>query len=237
MNNHTAAQCDLILPLDLATKEAVFETLDKVGNSLNWVKIGLQLFLRYGPSLVDEIAKRDYKIFLDLKLHDIPNTVASAIKSLKGLPVHMLTIHTCGGAEMMKWASDAQQEALPETILLGVTVLTSMNQEALNGVGVESPIEDQVKRLGQLATSNGVQGLVCSPLELGLLRETLGNEPMLVTPGIRPAGSAVNDQKRIMTPAKAAQAGSSYIVVGRPILKADSPQAAIQSIMAELHSV
>lgn len=231
---NTDTKCKLILVLDVETKEEVFAILSSVGDTVEWVKVGLQLFLRYGNELVHAIADKGYHVFLDLKLHDIPNTVASAIKNLKGSPIKMLTIHTSGGAEMMKWASDAQHEALPDTILLGVTVLTSMSQQCLDQVGCKNKIEDQVLQLGSLAMESGIQGLVCSPMELKPLRAALGDKPTLVTPGIRPAGSATHDQKRIMTPAQAAEAGSSYIVVGRPILKADNRREAALGIMAEL---
>ena len=140
-------------------------------------------------------------IFLDLKLHDIPNTIASAIRNIQGMPIKMLTLHTAGGSEMMKRASEAQHEAFPDAILLGVTVLTSMNQASLREIGCEYSLETQVTQLGQLAIDSGIQGLVCSPIELRPLRTLLGRNPVLVTPGIRPTGSASDDQKRIMTPA------------------------------------
>lgn len=237
-NNMTQANhqqpCQLILVLDLATEDEVFAILDRVGPTVQWVKIGLQLYLRYGAPLVEKIARRGYTIFLDLKLHDIPNTVASAIKNLQGMPIKMLTLHTCGGSEMMQRARDAQHEALPDTQLLGVTVLTSMNETSLQEIGCARTVIAQVEHLAQLAIDTGIQGLVCSPMELQLLRKRLGHTPILVTPGIRPAGSAANDQKRIMTPAQAAAAGSSFIVVGRPILAADNQRQAALNIVAEL---
>jgi len=226
--------CTLILVLDLATEDDVFSILDSVGDSIRWVKVGLQLYLRYGSALVEAIASRGYHIFLDLKLHDIPNTVAAAIHNLQGMPIKMLTLHTAGGSEMLRRAREAQQQALPETQLLGVTVLTSMNQASLDEIGCKYAVEQQVTRLAQLAMDAGIQGLVCSPMELLPLRNLLGEHPILVTPGIRPTGSQSDDQKRIMTPAQAAAAGSSYIVVGRPILQASNRRDAALAILEEL---
>jgi orotidine-5'-phosphate decarboxylase len=202
---------------------------------LRWVKIGLQMFTAYGPNYVREVADQGFDIFLDLKLHDIPNTVAKAVESLGPLPIRMLTLHTCGGGEMMRAAVAAQQKTNPDLLLLGVTVLTSMDGPGLNEVGVAAEPAAQVARLGRLAADSGIRGLVCSPLEVSLLRSSLPGHMQLVTPGIRPASEAGgDDQKRIMTPADAARAGSTHIVVGRPILKAADPAAAARAILAEL---
>lgn len=229
--------CDLILALDVPTREQAAPLLRQLRGSLRWVKIGLQMFTAYGPDYVRAVADEGFNVFLDLKLHDIPNTVTKAVESLAPLPIGMLTLHTAGGREMMAMARQAQQQTKPELLLLGVTVLTSMDQIGLNEIGVEGTPENQVGRLGKLASSAGLRGLVCSPLEVGLLRSTLPADVQLVTPGIRPAGEAGgDDQKRIMTPAEAAKAGASYIVVGRPILKAKDPAAAARSILAELNS-
>ncbi len=176
-----------------------------------------------------------FDIFLDLKLHDIPNTVGKAVESLGPLPIKMLTLHTSGGAEMMRFAVAAQQKTTPNLLLLGVTVLTSTDAAGLHEIGIGVSPAEQVARLGKLATDSGLRGLVCSPLEVELLRRALPASTQLVTPGIRPAGDDVGDQKRIMTPAEAARAGSSYIVVGRPILKAADPAAAARAILAELN--
>jgi orotidine-5'-phosphate decarboxylase len=208
--------------------------LDHLGDSLKWVKIGLQLFTAYGPDFVREIADRGYKVFLDLKLHDIPNTVAKAVQSISALPVELLTLHASGGAEMLEWANKARNEHAPDLNLLAVTVLTSMDESQLRSLNVSATPEEQVLHLADITIRSGVQGLVCSSLELEPLRARLGHEPIIVTPGIRPAGAAADEQKRIMTPAAAAAAGSSYIVVGRPILKAEDPAAAAQAIQAEL---
>ena len=226
--------CKLMLALDLPNRESALEMLEKLRGNLEWVKIGLQMYLAYGSDFVREVADMGFKIFLDLKLYDIPNTVASAVKSLKGLPISMLTIHTSGGREMMKFALDAAKETNPDLLLLGVTVLTSFNEDGLAETGVSLPPAKQVEHLAKLAVDCGMKGLVCSPLEIEALRKILPEDVKLVTPGIRPAGSDANEQKRIMTPALASEIGSSYIVVGRPILKAENPAQAARAIIDEL---
>jgi orotidine-5'-phosphate decarboxylase len=223
--------CDLILALDVPTREDAAPILRQLRGHLRWVKLGLQMFTAYGPNYVREVADMGFDIFLDLKLHDIPNTVGKAVESLGPLPIKMLTLHTSGGSEMMRFAAAAQQKTNPDLLLLGVTVLTSTD-----AAGLTASPADQVARLGKLAVDSGLRGLVCSPLEVELLRRTLPASTQLVTPGIRPAGEDVGDQKRIMTPAEAARVGSSYIVVGRPILKAADPAAAARAIRADLGS-
>ena len=227
--------CDLILALDVPTREAAAPVLRQLRGSLRWVKIGLQMFTAYGPDYVRAVADEGFNIFLDLKLHDIPNTVAKAVESLAPLPIGMLTLHTAGGREMMAAASAAQLQTKPDLLLLGVTVLTSMDAVGLAEIGVAAAPDAQVARLGRLAVDAGLRGMVCSPLEVSLLRSQLPAGVQLVTPGIRPAGEAGgDDQKRVMTPGEAARAGASYIVVGRPILKAKDPAAAARAILAEL---
>jgi orotidine-5'-phosphate decarboxylase len=227
--------CDLILALDVPTREAAAPILRQLRGELRWVKIGLQLFTAYGPDFVREVAGLGFDVFLDLKLHDIPNTVAKAVESLAPLPIRMLTLHTAGGGEMLRAARAAQQQHNPGLLLLGVTVLTSMDDAGLGEIGVSATAPDQVARLGRLAAASGLRGLVCSPQEVALLRRTLPADLQLVTPGIRPAGAAgTDDQKRVMTPAEAARSGSTYIVVGRPILQAADPAAATRAILAEL---
>lgn len=227
--------CELILALDVPTREAAAPILRQLRGELKWVKIGLQMFTAYGPNYVREVAGMGFHVFLDLKLHDIPNTVGKAVESLCPLPIRMLTLHTGGGGEMMRAALAAQQKGNPDLLLLGVTVLTSMNDATLREVGVGAPAADQVARLGRLATDSGLRGLVCSPHEVALLRAQLQPDTRLVTPGIRPAGEGgVDDQKRVMTPAEAARAGSTHIVVGRPILRAPDPAAATREILAQL---
>jgi orotidine-5'-phosphate decarboxylase len=226
--------CELILALDLPDRAAAAPLLRQLQGSLRWVKVGLQMFTAYGPDYIREVADHGYDIFLDLKLHDIPNTVAKAVESLAPLPIKMLTLHTAGGAEMMAAARTAQQAANPDLLLLGVTVLTSMDDAALAAIGVPTTAPVQVNRLAHLAVASGLRGLVCSPLEVATLRAALPAGTALVTPGIRPGGLATGDQKRVLGPADAARAGSTHIVVGRPILAAPDPAAAARAIQAEL---
>jgi len=227
--------CDLILALDVPTRETAAPLLRQLRGSVRWVKIGLQLFTAYGPDYVRAVADEGFHIFLDLKLHDIPNTVAKAVESLAKLPIGMLTVHTAGGQEMMMAARIAQQQTKPHLLILGVTVLTSMDAAGLREIGVADAPEAQVARLGRLAADAGVRGLVCSPLEVALLRAQLPANLQLVTPGIRLAGEAGgDDQKRVMTPTEAARAGANYVVVGRPILQAKDPAIAARAILAEL---
>ncbi|MDI1250776.1 MAG: orotidine-5'-phosphate decarboxylase, partial [Lacunisphaera sp.] len=224
--------CDLILALDVPTREEAAPILRSLRGQLRWVKIGLQMFTAYGPDYVREVAGLGFHVFLDLKLHDIPNTVAKTVESLAPLPIRMLTLHTAGGGEMLRAARATQLKHNPDLLLLGVTVLTSMDSAGLAEIGVASPAADQVARLGRLAADSGLRGLVCSPLEVALLRRQLPADMQLVTPGIRPAGEAGgDDQKRVLTPAEAARAGSTYIVVGRPLLKAAGPAAAARMIL------
>ena len=225
---------DVIVACDFSSAEQTFAFLDKFTGKKPFVKIGMELYYAEGPEIVRQIKARGHKIFLDLKLHDIPNTVASAVGSLEGLPISMLTIHTCGGREMMQRALEKAAQTNPDLRLLGVTVLTSFNEEGLAETGVALAPAQQVELLAKLAVSSGMKGLVCSPLEIGSLRKILPEDVVLVTPGIRPAGSNADEQKRVMTPALAAKAGSNFIVVGRPILKADNPAEAAKAIIAEL---
>src|SRR3954471_22269595 len=228
--------CDLILVLDAQSPRDVAPTLRQLQSTVRWVKVGLEMFTACGPDCVREIAGLGFNFFLDLKLHDIPNTVAKAVESAAKLPIGMLTLHTSGGLEMMQWAAKAQQQHAPNLLLLGVTVLTSMSATALAATGVGDSPEKQVVRLGKLAAESGLRGLVCSPLEIVPLRAALPAGIALVTPGIRPRDAKADDQTRVMTPAEAAQAGANFIVVGRPIFKAPDPAAAARAILAELGS-
>ena len=226
--------CKLILALDLPDRESALKILDGLRGKLEWVKIGLQMYLKYGADFVREVSGMGFKIFLDLKLFDIPNTVASAVESVSALPVSMLTIHASGGREMMHRAVESAAERNPELLILGVTVLTSFDADSLAETGVELEPEWQVEKLAKLAVDSGLKGLVCSPLEIEGLRSILPEDTVLVTPGIRPSGSSADEQKRIMTPADAARAGSDFIVVGRPILKAENPAFAVSKILEEI---
>ncbi len=226
--------CDLILALDCETADEAAPILRQLSGRRRWVKSGRQMFTAYGPDYVRRVADQGFNIFLDLKLHDIPNTVAKAVQSLAPLPIGMLTLHTSGGREMMEWAVKAQRQHKPDLLLLGVTVLTSMDDAALNGTGVPGSAAAQVERLAKLAAGAGMSGLVCSPHEVAPLRAVLPANVQLVTPGVRPADSAADEQKRVMTPADAARAGSNFIVVGRPILRAANPADAATRILRDL---
>ena len=228
--------CDLILVLDAQSPRDVAPALRQLQGTVRWVKVGLEMYTACGPDAVREIAGMGFDVFLDLKLHDIPNTVAKAVESAARLPIRMLTLHTCGGREMMQGAVKAQQQHAPGLLLLGVTVLTSMSAPGLAETGVADAPEKQVVRLGELAVSSGLRGLVCSPLEIAPLRAVLPRDVALVTPGIRPRDAKADDQTRVMTPGEAARAGASFIVVGRPIFKAPDPVAAARAILAELAS-
>ncbi len=226
--------CDLILVLDAPSPREILPALRQLQGSVRWVKIGLEMYTACGPDCVREVADLGFKVFLDLKLHDIPNTVAKAVESAAKLPIGMLTLHTCGGREMMQWAAKARAQHAPDLLLLGVTVLTSFSAPGLAETGVIDPPEQQVVRLGRLAKESGVTGLVCSPLEIASLRAALPADVTLVTPGIRPRDAKADDQSRVMTPGEAARTGANYIVVGRPIFKAPDPAAAARAILAEL---
>ncbi len=226
--------CDLILVLDAQSPREVVPALRQLQGTVRWVKVGLEMYTACGPDAVREIADLGFKVFLDLKLHDIPNTVAKAVESAAKLPIGMLTLHTCGGREMMEWAVKAQRQHKPDLLLLGVTVLTSMSAAGLAETGVAAAPDQQVVRLGRLAAEAGLRGLVCSPLEIAPLRAVLPADVALVTPGIRPRDAKADDQTRIMTPADAVRAGANFLVVGRPIFKAPDPVAAAKSILAEI---
>jgi orotidine-5'-phosphate decarboxylase len=226
--------CDLILVLDAQSPREVAPALRQLQGTVRWVKVGLEMFTACGPDSVREIADLGFQVFLDLKLHDIPNTVARAVESAARLPIRMLTLHTSGGREMMEWAVKSQQQHSPDLLLLGVTVLTSMSGTGLGEVGVAGSPEQQVVRLGQLAVEAGLRGLVCSPLEIAPLRRVLPGNIALVTPGIRPRDAKADDQTRVMTPSEAALAGASYLVVGRPIFKAPDPVAAARAILEDI---
>jgi orotidine-5'-phosphate decarboxylase len=193
----------------------------------------LQLFTAEGPDVVRAVSETGAHIFLDLKLHDIPNTVAAAVESAAKLDVQMLTLHLLGGSEMIRAAAGVAPSSL---LLLGVTVLTSANEQTLRAAGIDADIPRQVTRLAKLGRENGVGGLVTSAHEIKNIRESVGSNIKLVVPGIRPRGSQPADQKRTMTPGEAITAGADYIVIGRPIISAPDPAAAAQKILEELGS-
>ena len=227
---------DVIIALDFPTKEATLAFLDKFpAGEKPFVKIGMELFYAEGPSIVREIKERGHKIFLDLKLHDIPNTVKSAMKVLSRLDVDMCNLHAAGASAMMKGAIEGlTREDGTRPILIAVTQLTSTDAETLkNELLIDVPMAETVMSYAKNAADCGLDGVVCSPLEAALVKEKCGENFMTVTPGIRFADSAVGDQKRIMTPEKAGKSGCDYIVVGRPITQADDPVAAYRRAMKD----
>lgn len=221
----------LIVALDFPTQAKALALVSVLSGSVSTYKIGLQLYTAAGPAILQAVAATGAKIFLDLKLHDIPNTVAKAVGAAGELGVQMLTVHLTGGSAMLMAAVDAKP---PHLALLGVTVLTSSTQETLGETGVESNMQDQVIRLADLGKSSGIDGLITSPHEVGLLRARLGPEITLVTPGVRPAWAAADDQKRFTTPREALKGGADYLVIGRPITAAADPRAAVERIVDEL---
>ena len=227
-------QTELILALDCEDRKLALELLEPLQGDLKWVKIGLQMFTAYGLPFVREIKSMGYNIFLDLKLHDIPNTVAKAILSLSSASIDLLTIHASGGSEMCAFAVKARDESNPNLKLLAVTVLTSMNQQQMETLNVHKPVQNHVLDLAKLSVDAKVDGIVSSTHELKLLRDNLGNEPLIVTPGIRPKGADLNEQKRVMTPAEAKELGADYIVVGRPIYKSEDPLASVKAILKDI---
>lgn len=232
----SAATDRLIVALDVPTAAQARELAAQLRGTCRWVKVGLELYLAAGTAMVDELAAQGFSIFLDLKFHDIPNTVAGAVRSAASMGVSLLTVHAAGGPAMLSAAAEAAATSPNSPRLLAVTVLTSMDRLQLAAIGIEASAAEQVLRLARTATASGIQGLVCSAEEVRLLRQELGGDTQLVVPGIRPAGAAVGDQKRIATPGDAIRAGASKLVVGRPITQAANPAKAAQAILDEIAS-
>jgi orotidine-5'-phosphate decarboxylase len=223
----------LIVALDFPSAAPALDMADRLQGTCQWFKVGMELYYAAGNSIIERLRNRGFEVFLDLKLHDIPNTVAGAVRSVSSLGVSLLTIHA-GGGEMMLSAAAQAADAPGAPRLLAVTVLTSMDLGQLNAVGVAGSPAAQVLRLAQLARSAGISGLVCSPEEVSSVRCLMGPNALLVTPGIRPAGAAIGDQSRIATPAQAIAAGASKLVVGRPITQAADPASAAAAILEEI---
>lgn len=224
----------LIVALDAPDATRALELVDRLEGSCQWFKVGLELFTATGPSFLEQLTKRGHSVFLDLKFHDIPNTVAGAVRSGAMLGARMMTVHALGGPAMLTAAREAVAGLPNPPELLAVTVLTSMDASQLRAIGVQDPPARQVERLAQMGQEAGLRGFVCSPEEVGALRARTGPEGVLVIPGIRPAGSAMGDQKRVATPAEALQKGASYLVVGRPITQAPHPAEAADAILREM---
>ena len=223
----------LAVALDFPNEHEALKLVDRLGSTCQWFKVGMELYYATGNSIVRQLRDRGFNIFLDLKLHDIPNTVAGAVRSATQAGASLLTIHASGGAAMMSAAAEAAS-APGSPRLLAVTVLTSMDANELAGVGITASPADQVLRLARLAQASGIDGMVCSAEEVATLRRETGPNTLLVIPGIRPAGSPVEDQRRIATPAQAIAHGASMLVVGRPITRATGPAEAAKAILDEI---
>ena len=227
----------LIVALDVSSAAAAQEIVAAVGDSAFTYKVGAQLFTVEGPRIVSDLVSSGRRVFLDLKYHDIPNTVATAVAEATKLRVAMLTVHATGGGKMLRAAVEAARTVNPQTMVLAVTLLTSLGAPDLETMGIRGGVKDHVLRLAALAISVGCHGIVTSARESADVREELGNEFAIVTPGVRPAGSDLRDQVRVVTPAEAIAAGASHIVVGRPITEAPDPAAEARAILGQISSM
>jgi len=235
MTEAYAARDRVIVALDVGPDEAV-KLAGELRGRARWLKVGMTLFYQAGPSIIDRLRGEGFDVFLDLKLHDIPHQVRGAARSVASLGVQMLTVHACGGREMIEAAVEGAEQGATgaghaRPAILAVTVLTSMNDAALVSVGIERSAAEQVALLADVAASGGADGVVCSPEEAAAMRGALGAEALVVTPGVRPEWAAAGDQSRIATPAAALLAGASHLVIGRPITEADDPVAAFERIV------
>ena len=228
----TKADNKIIVALDVATKEKALELVEQLRGEISFFKIGLQLYTAEGPEIVRAVLATGAKVWLDLKLYDIPNTVARAVESASTLGVQMLTIHLSGGSDMIRAATAARAN---DMLLLGVTVLTSATEQTLREIGITDAVEDHVLRLAKLGVEAGIDGIVASPHEITMLRREFGDKIKIVVPGIRPGGSESADQKRVMTPREAIYAGADYLVIGRPIMAHPRPTEAVAKILTELN--
>ena len=221
----------IIVALDVATKQKALKLVETLRDQISFFKIGLQLYTAEGPEIVRALLSTGAKVWLDLKLHDIPNTVAGAVESASQLGVHMLTIHLSGGGEMIRAAAAAGANNI---LLLGVTVLTSATEQTLREIGVADRVENQVLRLAKLGVEEGIDGVVASPHEIKMLRTEFGDKIKIAVQGIRPTWAKPDDQKRFMTPRQAIEAGADYIGIGRPITAHRNPGEAVERIVEEL---
>ena len=226
----------LIIALDVGSSSAAQKIVAAVGDSALTYKVGMQLYTAEGPQVVRDLVASGRRVFLDLKYHDIPNTVASAVREAAALRVSMLTVHASGGGKMLRAATEAARSVNPALMVLAVTVLTSLDDNDLDKVGVRGRVVDQVLRLAALAIADGCHGVVASAQEASALRSELGDEFAIVTPGVRPAGAGPGDQVRVATPAEAIAAGASHIVVGRPITAAADPAGEARAILGQISS-
>ena len=232
----------LIVALDVHTMDDVKALVDTLGETVSYYKVGMELFYSVGPDVVRWLKEQGEHVFLDLKLHDIPNTVAGGLASLMGLGADIVNVHASGGYTMMKTAADhlhaaAAEQGIPCPKIIGVTVLTSMNEDDWQKLGETEPMADLVTRLAKLAKAAGLDGVVASPREAASIREACGKDFLIVTPGVRPAGASIDDQSRIAMPAQALQNGATHLVIGRPIRAAKDPKAAALAILKEMERV
>ena len=227
----TTAADKIIVALDVATKKRALDLVDQLRDQISFFKIGLQLYTAEGPEIVRAVLSNGAKVWLDIKLHDIPNTVARAVESANNLGVHMLTIHLSGGSDMIRAATSARANNM---LLLGVTVLTSATEQTLREIGVAGKVDNQVLRLARLGVEAGIDGVVASPHEIKKLRAEFGDKIKIAVQGIRPSWAEPGDQKRFMTPREALEAGADYIGIGRPITAHPQPSAAVEKILKEL---
>lgn len=226
----------IVVALDYDNLQSALQLAERLEPGLCRLKVGKELFTRVGPSAVEALQGLGFDVFLDLKFHDIPATVGKAVRAASELGVWMVNVHVSGGLRMLDAAREAVERSAHRPLLTGVTVLTSMGQEDLAEIGVDVPVQDQVIKLSGMAKASGLDGVVCSAVEAPLLSNELGDDFVLVTPGIRPVGSSADDQRRIVTPRDAVQAGSHYLVIGRPITQAEDPTAVCRSIIESLAS-
>ncbi len=226
----------ILVALDYDNQQQALELVEKLKPELCGLKIGKEMFTLFGPDFVRELVRRDFKVFLDLKFHDIPNTVAKACKAAAELGVWMVNVHASGGSKMMHAARQAIEQCDNRPLLIAVTLLTSMDEVAYSEIGFKRDLPEQVEHLASISKSAGLDGVVCSAWEARRLKEQLGKDFKLVTPGIRPPGSEIGDQSRIMTPEQAIVAGSDYLVIGRPITKASDPLKALYEISESIVS-
>ncbi|MDE1175362.1 MAG: orotidine-5'-phosphate decarboxylase [Edaphobacter sp.] len=230
-----SARDRIAVALDVPGSREALDLADRLGDACSWLKVGMELYYASGNSLIAELRSRGFRVFLDLKLHDIPNTVAGAVRSVSQTGAELLTVHACGGPAMLEAAAKAA-ETPGAPRLLAVTVLTSMDAHELNAAGVPGLPGPQVVRLATLAKDSGIDGMVCSPEEVSAVREATGPDSILVVPGIRPKGYPTDDQRRIATAGETISRGASILVVGRPITRAADPAAAARAIVDEIAS-
>lgn len=235
--NTQVSDSKIIVALDYAQAQDAIHLVEQLDPEFCKLKVGKELFTAAGPTLVEQLVAKGFKVFLDLKFHDIPNTVAKACEAASNLGVWMLNVHASGGSAMMEAALEGVDKSHNQPYLIAVTVLTSMSQANLTELGIQNSIEEQVLKLANLTQKAGLHGVVCSAMEAQMLRKEMSDDFLLVTPGIRPANASLDDQTRVMTPNQALSMGASYLVVGRPITQAQDPLTALHAINKEIQTL